>query len=205
MTNWRNKPSISNLKEDLNKKYGKDFSMNLRNTCLDDFSNVLQKFSNNFGKTILVGANNLEEVNYFPDFDLLVGVDLAYSAFNNIKSDRKNIIPVIANAKELPFPKDYFDTYIALRALFSTHTDLETCINEAMRITKESGTIILSIPNGYLIGKEVIKGMYDYETNSNETEKPYKFLETVKQIAHSLSCSVEHAEIESEILIKLTK
>jgi len=208
MTNWKINPKENNgnLKNILNKKYGKkEFSMNLRNICLDEFKNEIKRFSSSLGKVIVVGVNNFAEINLLPDFDQLVGVDLAFNAFDSLKTERTNILPVIANADSLPMPDNYFDEYCSFRTLFSNHTDLHSSLEEADRVTNKNGKIIISVPNGYFENNTIIKGMYDYENDFYDEDKPYQYTQKVISFFEDKKYIVQIVEITSEILILIQK
>jgi SAM-dependent methyltransferase len=205
MINWNLQPNKEALQETLNTKYGKNFSMNLRNECLEEFKNTLLGFAPKMQKVILVGANDFAEVDLLPDFNFLVGVDLADNAFQNILTKRKNVLPVIANIEELPFPSNYFDEYLAFRALFSSHTSLLKSLSEADRVTKKDGKIIISISNGYLIEGKIIKGMFDYLKEDYDIEKPYLLVEKVKEYFQEKKYPIQVEEVESEIIILISK
>lgn len=208
MTNWKKNPSkdIKNLKELLDDKYGKkEFNMNLRNVCLADFKKIIKEFNQNFSKVLLVGANNFEEVDLLPSFNYLIGVDLAYTSFKSIKSKRENIIPIVANAEILPFIDNHFDQYCAFRTLFSDHTNLFKCLSEADRVTKDNGQLIISIPNGYLLNKKIIKGMYEYNSSSYNQDKPYEYAKKVISYFEEKNYLVKVKEVTSEIIILIQK
>lgn len=205
MTNWNLEPNKNSLRDSLNAKYGKRFSMNLRNECLEDFRSVLADFMPQMGKVVLIGVNNFEEVDLLPPFNFLAGVDLADNAFHELKTNKKNILPIVANAEILPFSDDFFDEYLAFRSIFSSHTDLRKSLSEADRVTHKEGKIVASVPNGYLTNGEVVKGMFNYLTQEYDIEKPYKLAEEVKLFFLNRGYEVIIKEIESEVIILVQK
>lgn len=190
-----------NIVEGLNQKYGNfDFTKSSRSLAKKEFKKVLNEKTKFEGKKIInVGGNDGHEIMY------LIGkpkefftVDLAKDALKKVKGS----IPIFASAEVLPFIDSYFDRYLAFRTLFSKHVSLEKCIREAGRILKNNGTMVISIPNGYLVDGKIEQGMFSYETSTIDKGLPMKILKkSLPVLKKNNFTKIYWKETPSEILI----
>ena len=83
-----------------------------------------------------------------------------------------------ANMESLPFEDKSFDLYINCRAIHSSDVDISKAINEAIRVTKRD--IVISVSNGYRVENNIVNGMYDYELEKIDLEKPLRIVSEIK-------------------------
>lgn len=171
----------------LNKKYGQyDYSQDARKKYEKDVIGLVEGLTKKgkIDKVVLVGSNDGREATYFSRPEAcFFGVDLAKGALQKIQ---KGVVPIYADAEHLPFIDNYFDAYMALRAIYSNHTDLRSCLLEARRVLKNQGTAIISIPNGYLIDGKIHNGMYNYNKKIIDTALPYNLSKKTKKLLTTL-------------------
>jgi len=191
-----------NIISGLNKKYGNfDFKKSSRILYEKSFKEFLSRFNVSTKKVILVGGNDGHEAEYLlgKPSEVFV-VDLAKDALKKVKG--KNIYPIFSSAEELPFLNNYFDFYFAFRTLFSKHIDLDISLEEAKRVVRAGGTIVVSIPNGFLVDDEIANGMFDYDKNEIDKELPFKMLESAFSLFKKLKFkNVQKKELPGEILL----
>lgn len=204
---YENPMGSSSKKLGLNKKYGKyNWGDDARVLYEKELREYFNKFSSaGKGKTLIVGANDGRESKYVNHIcSEIYGVDLASDALKY--SAQNGVIPIVADVETLPFVDEYFDSYIALRVLFSQHTNLEKSLNEANRVLKKDGRVIISVPNGYLVNGIVQYGMYDYDTQSIDKKLPYTYAEKVSGILKDKYYrNIEVENIGAEIFISAVK
>lgn len=167
--------NAASKEEGLNLKYGSyDYSSDARVLYENKLVKYLKQLSkgNTTGYAVVVGSNDGREAKYLTSHQQTFIVDLAKDALS--KAD-KNLIPIFSDAERLPFIDAYFNTYVALRALYSQHTNLDMALGEASRVLKKGGTFIASVPNGYLINGIIESGIYDYKSRSIDKEAPFIF------------------------------
>jgi len=186
----------------LNKKYGNfDFKKSSRSLYKNSFKKVLSEFDCFNKKVVFVGGNDGHEVYYLhgkPKESYIV--DLAKDALKKVSG--KNIYPIYASAEKLPFIDSYFDFYFSFRTLFSEHVSLKFSLKEAKRIIALGGTLIISIPNGYLVDGKITNGMFDYRKNRFDADLPKKYLKMVLILLKVLKFkNIRHCNLPGEILI----
>jgi ubiquinone/menaquinone biosynthesis C-methylase UbiE len=96
-------------------------------------------------KVLDVGINDGEEIGHFPY--KITGVDLSEKAVTQAKKKFPNLELIVGNANDLNFEDSVFDAYISLRTLCITGVHESKAIDEAYRVLKDSGLIVLSFPN----------------------------------------------------------
>jgi SAM-dependent methyltransferase len=121
----------------------------------------ITKFIGN-DKTILdIGCGNGIYSLEFSEKNFVVGVDLSIDEIKTAKhiseKTRENAFFVVADATHLPFKKSVFDLAICLEVLEHIVDD-ECALEEAARVIKRNGKLIISVPHKeqkrYLLKKD---------------------------------------------------
>ena len=153
---------------------------------------------------MVCGANSGYEVRIlskkFPD-SRFTAVDISTDALKKFLTEFPNVSCVHASMESLPFKDKEFDTYLNCRAIHSTDVNTEVAVNEAMRVTK--GRIILSVSNGYNVEGKIINGMYDYDTEKIDIDKPNETLNGLKEIFQD-KYNLFEASSEAELFLIAT-
>ncbi|MFZ3032297.1 MAG: class I SAM-dependent methyltransferase [Candidatus Moraniibacteriota bacterium] len=189
----------------LNTKYGNfDFKKSSRALYKKEFRDALHKLMTFSGKRIaIVGGNDGHETQYLKGkLKEVYVIDLAKDALRKVKRG----IPIFASAEKLPFIDEFLDYYLAFRTLYSQHVDLDACLAEAKRILKKGGTLIISIPNGYLVDGKIQRGIFHYSSNSINQKIPYALLKKSIATLKSLGFNkIQFIDLPGEIIISANK
>lgn len=210
--NWyKLKPKITKNFEELtktyNQKYGSfDYVEDSRSLDTSFEKVLIQSAGNLSGMNVLVcGSNSGYEIGIlskkFPTAKF-TAVDIASEALSMLAKTYPFVTCIHANMEELPFKDKEFDVYLNCRAIHSTDVDIEKASIEAIRVTKEK--IVLSISNGYRVDNHIVKGMYDYDSQKIEEEKPRMVSESLGKLFTKNGYRVEEISSEAEIFLILT-
>ena len=130
----------------------------------------------------------------------------------NILQHAKNLLPNAKiyqyNANNLVKISDSsFDLYVSLRTYQSTYFDVISSLQEAKRILKEKGSIIISIACGYLDeGKNFVYGLFNPHNGVLEKERPNIFLSIILDNLRKLDFEIIGIEkIPTEIFVYAKK
>lgn len=199
----QNPTDSASKREGLNSKYGNyDYGKDARIYYRAELKEVIRRCLNKrpLKKALIAGVNSGEETYYLPNVGEVCGVDLAQGALR--KAGKRGIVPILADLEQLPFIDNYFDTCLALRALYSKHTNLRVSLEELCRVLKEGGTVVLSVPNGYVIDGQIKNGMYDYENLCINASLPQKYKkETIELLKQINFIDIKTHELPGEIVI----
>ncbi len=208
---YKLKPKITKDFEELtktyNQKYGLfDYAVDSRSLDTTFEKNLLQSVGNLSGLSVLVcGSNSGYEISIlskiFPNAKF-TAVDISSKALSTLAETYPFVTCIHANMEVLPFKDKEFDIYLNCRAIHSTDVDIEKASIEATRVTK--GKIILSISNGYRVDDHIVKGMYDYDSQKIEEEKPRLVSESLGKLFIKNGYRVEEISSEAEIFLLLT-
>lgn len=206
---YEKKPaSVKNLKdltESNNDKYGNfDYTQDSRSLDFDFEVALIKAVGDITGQRILVcGSNSGYEIKilkkHFKE-SIFTAVDVSTHALSKLINELPDTEIIHADMEALPFKEKDFDMYLNCRAIHSTNVDMEKAINEAVRVTK--GQIVLTVSNGYRIDDGIVNGMYDYETQNIEEEKPKEVTKFLKSVLISLGYHVEVEASKAEIFLK---
>lgn len=100
-----------------------------------------------------------------------------------------------------------FDLYVSLRTYQSTYFDISKSLQEAKRILKNNGAIIISVACGYINKRnEFIYGLFDPHNGNFEINRPDFFLQIIRNNLEKLSFKIIGIKkIISEIFIYAIK
>lgn len=193
------------LSKTYNQKYGHyDYSKDSRSvdkTFLKIFDNSFS--SENFENVVICGANSGYEVDIIQKSKpqvKITAVDISDISLQQLHQHFPNVDFLHENLESLNVIKSkQFDLYICLRAIHSTNVDIEKALKEAIRITKNK--IILSVSNGYIVDGKLVKGMYDYETKTINSERSFVIRDEICALLNSLSWKTTTQESDAEIFI----
>lgn len=157
------------LKYAFNEKYSSyNYSNDVRSldtNWKDNFISICERLINKPIKDekildVGVGSGN-EATILFSDCTDITFVDIAPIGLKKIKTKLPNAKTINSMAENLPFLDDTYDLYVSLRTYNSSFFDVKKSLNEAYRVLKHNGAIILSIANGFLNSKEnnIISGL----------------------------------------------
>ena len=127
-------------------------------------------------------ADGTEAISLFKDFKNITFVDIAQNCLKKIKDYNPNSITILNRAEKLESLKDnQFDRYVSLRTYNSSFFNKIQAIQEAKRVLKPKGKIIISIANGFLdiTQKRVIPGLIIPGT---EYVDIYRGIETINKL-----------------------
>src|SRR5690606_10583989 len=115
------------------------------------FGGIMKETAANYDapKVLVCGANSGYEVEFIKDFDV-TALDLSRTALNKLKQKYPQTKIKFGDINQLPFEDASFDIYVCMRTLCSAYVDLEKSLIESMRVVKPTGTLVYSIPNGYV-------------------------------------------------------
>jgi SAM-dependent methyltransferase len=186
-------------------KYGHyNYLTDLRCLCKNAFQNQIEKLLNNYplgSKILVIGSNSGYEIKYLGGY-LITALDLSSTALANLKEKFPFVKVVQGNMNKLPFSNNSFDICINLRSIQSHGVNEKEAVAEAVRVLKSKGSILLSIPNGYLDESNIIKGMWDSDKFDMNKERPYNIIQRLEKELKSLNINnINSKEILSEIFI----
>lgn len=207
---YKQKPKITKdfdaLTKTYNQKYGSfDYTEDSRSLDSDFEKVLIQSVGDLSGLSVLVcGSNSGYEIailsKIFPTTKF-TALDISSEALSGLEN-----IPFVAsihaNMETLPFKNKEFDLYLNCRAIHSTDVDMEKASSEAIRVTK--GKIVLSISNGYRVDGHIIKGMYDYDSQEIEEEKPQEISKLLEKLFTKNNYRIKKSLSEAEIFLILT-
>ncbi len=196
------------LSEAYNTKYGDyDYTQDSRSvdkTFLDIFTNSIS--ADNFENAVICGANSGYEVDILQKIKpsvKITAVDISNISLQKLHSHFPNVEFLHEDLENLNIIKPKtFDLYISLRAIHSSNIDIEKAIKEAIRITKNK--IILSISNGYIIDRQLVKGMYEYDTETINSEKPFVIRDKISKLLNEFGWETSFCESDAEIFVVAT-
>ncbi len=148
---------------------------------------------------MICGANSGYEIKIlselFPSAKF-TAVDISSEALSKIP---ENVKAIHANMESLPFEDKTFDLYINCRAIHSSDVDMLKAINESIRVTK--GDIVISVSNGYKVEDSLINGMYDYDLEKIDIDKPFKIVNQLKDMFKRKGYFIVEYSSEAEIFL----
>jgi len=135
-------------------------------------------------KVIVVGIGNGHEGKIlYSDVRNLVIVDVAPKSLKRAQT----ILPhsevyQTESSKLEAFADNSFDLYISLRTYQSTYFDISASLQEAKRVLKSNGAIVISIASGYLDKNgELAYGLFNPHRGVLEKDRPDLFLKIIQQ------------------------
>ncbi|KNY28958.1 class I SAM-dependent methyltransferase [Pseudobacteroides cellulosolvens] len=95
-------------------------------------------------KVLLMGVGTGEDFKYIPDRCTCVGIDISQPMLDKArkKTENKSVVLYNMNAEELEFPDGSFD-YVVLNLILSVAENPQKVINEAIRVLKGDGQILV--------------------------------------------------------------
>ena len=160
-------------------------------------------------KIINVGVGNgTEALELFKTNSDITFVDIAPSGLNNIKKQFLNSRFYTLSADNLSeIRNNSYDLYISLRTYNSAYFNIEDAINEAARVIKCNGTIIISIANAFLslADKRIISGLILPGTNFVDLYRGFILTDKVVVYMKKYFSEIKIDVTETEIFIKGTK
>lgn len=187
-------------------KYGNyDYSNDVRQLCEAEFTKSIDGFTVDLRKgasVLICGANSGYEVPYLKNYNL-TALDISGTALTHLKKSFTQVEVVEGSMDDLPFRSASFDGYINLRAVQSVGVDLNKAVNEAMRVTKAGGSILFSIPDGYMDSGTLIKGMLNGTDLYFDQRLPYTLRTELEILLDRFGVTRRRAhEIPSELFIQ---
>jgi ubiquinone/menaquinone biosynthesis C-methylase UbiE len=200
-------PSDEDIMHAFDLKYGNyDYNEDARSLCPKEFETslkyLIEEYSTNKQNVLVVGANSGYEVQYLVNNFDVTALDLSQTALKKLSIKHPTVKTILGNVNQLPFTNDVFNIYLGFRVLNSWKVDTKKSIDEAIRVIKKDGAIICSIPNGYILNHEIVKGIYDIDKEIFDKKYPYTLLKEMREYFFSNNMKLEILEIPSEIIIK---
>lgn len=202
-SDWEKKVNALDLKYG-----GYDYSCDLRPRLHDEFLAALKSIivlpARPGVRMLLAGANNGHEIPYFPGYEI-TAVDLSPRALRELKKSYPNVGVIQSDVCDLPFRDGRFDLYVALRTFQSSGVDIKLAVSECVRVIKDDGCAIVSVPNGYWIDGNVIKGLYRYDELGFNKSAPYAYVDMIRSHFKRLGCVTQMVDAGSELLVQAIK
>lgn len=177
------------LSEAFNKKYASyDYKNDVRsinNAWNQSFYFICRELSIDLSNNIIinvgVGSGN-EATQIFKNCQNITFVDIAPDGLKKIKKMMPQSKIIVSSAENLDLINDNsYDAYISLRTFNSSFFNHNKAMNEAKRILKNNGYIIISIANGFLCSNHnIIPGLIIPGTEFIDL---YKGLDIIKKLA----------------------
>lgn len=126
-------------------------------------------------KIVNVGiGNGLEGQGLFEEVSQLLIVDIAPKSLERAKRVLPNARAFLAPAEDLcEIATGSQDIYISLRTFQSSYFGISSAINEAYRVVRQGGLIIISIANGFLVNGSLISGLVIPKTSVVDKDRPF--------------------------------
>lgn len=176
-------------------------SINLRDRIKDLYNIDLEK-----QRIINIGVGNGQEaLELFKTSSDITFVDIAPSGLNNIKKHFPKSKFYKLSADNLSEIRNAsYDLYISLRTYNSAFFNIEDAINEAARVIKCNGTIIISIANAFLSleDKRIISGLILPGTNFVDLYRGFILTDKVAFYMNKNFSEIKIDVTETEIFIK---
>lgn len=151
------------LSESFNEKYSSyNYSNDARSIDIDWWKNFKYVYDRNTKTEIEelniinvgVGSGN-EAIKLFSNCKRITFVDIARNGLENIKMKIPQSKFYISPAEKITaINNNEFDLYISLRTYNSSFFNVNEALNEAYRVIKNNGLIIISLANGFLCSEE---------------------------------------------------
>jgi SAM-dependent methyltransferase len=149
---------------------------------------------------INVGIGNGNECPIiYGEFRSLVGVDVSPQSLRRAHVALSFLTPLLLDAENLiAVANKSFDLYLSLRTYQSSFFDVERAATEAARVLRVGGVAIISIPNAYITGHSVAKGLQVDGGRALDLNKPWEVVDRVRRefTALDFDCSVHSGSTE---------
>lgn len=208
---WHRKPKVTKDFEELtqtyNEKYGNyDYASDSRSLDATFKETLLDAVGNLSDLNVLIaGSNSGYEIRIlneqFPTAKF-TAVDISTDALSKLGSEFPGVSYAHANMEKLPFKDKEFDIYINCRAIHSTDVDIPIAVIEAIRVTK--GKIVLTVSNGYRVEDSIVKGMYDYDAEKIDENKPAQIIDKLKVLFEKQNYNLKELSSGAELFIVAT-
>ncbi|MCL4557431.1 MAG: class I SAM-dependent methyltransferase [Deltaproteobacteria bacterium] len=163
-------------------------------------------------KIINVGiGNGLEGEEIFENMPQFTGVDISNKALTYAKQRFPNINKIMNDAEDLnDVDNSSQDVYISLRTFQSTLFDIKAALNQAFRVIKPNGKIIVSISHTFKRKEDnkLIKGLLIPGSNKVDPGLPYSLSVKVWKELNALKFSnirINQGMVENYIYGQKTK
>ncbi len=190
-------------------KYGDyDYSDDLRAVSHDELHTILAKTIESIEtpkqniRILIGGANNGYEVQFFHGCEI-TAIDLSKRALRKLNEKYPFVHTKVMNINSLEFSDSCFDVYCCLRSFQSYGVNLEKAISESIRVVKNKGVCIYSLPNGYIVNGSIQRGMYDPSRKIYNQDLPNLQVKEITSYLDNTNCTYEVQETQSEIVIKV--
>jgi ubiquinone/menaquinone biosynthesis C-methylase UbiE len=171
--------------------------------------NILNDYRNQ--SVVVVGVGNgIEGKMLYSDINDLSIIDIAPNSLYQAQQLLPQAKAFQERAEQLTsIPDNVFDLYISLRTYQSTYFDIPVSLQEAKRILKDNGIIIISIACGYLNNEnKFVYGLLNPYSGILEDNRPSLFLNIIEQHLIQLKfiiLGVKKTQTEIFIYAKNTK
>ena len=161
-------------------------------------------------KIIDVGVGSGHEaIKLFSDYDNVTFIDIARDGLRIIESQMPKSKTYMLNAEQLTnISSSTYDLYVSLRTYNSSFFDIVKALNEAFRVLKEDGKIIISIANGFLRieNKTIIPGLIIPRTDFVDIYRGVNIAKNIRNIMQQIGFyKINIIPSEAEIYITAKK
>ena len=161
-------------------------------------------------KIIDVGVGSGHEaIKLFSDYDNVTFIDIARDGLRIIESQMPKSKTYMLNAEQLTnISSSTYDLYVSLRTYNSSFFDIVKALNEAFRVLKEDGKIIISIANGFLRieNKTIIPGLIIPRTDFVDIYRGVNIAKNIRNIMQQIGFyKINIIPSEAEIYITTKK
>jgi pyrimidine deaminase RibD-like protein/ubiquinone/menaquinone biosynthesis C-methylase UbiE len=132
---------------------------------------------------INVGFGNGEEgIDLFSDCTNFTAVDIAPESLRSAQLMFPKHTFICCSADEMPsIGSGSQDLYISLRAYQSAFFDIDGAVEEAYRVLKPGGGLIISIANAYLEGAAFVRGLLPHGSSIIDTNEAHRRIGEVRR------------------------
>ena len=149
------------------------------------------------GSVTLLFAKNNKGINFYGVDFSRIGIKMAKSNSGNLA----NVILIIANLKNLPFPNDLFDLIYTQSALEHVVNYQEALI-ELRRVLKKGGRLIIRVANGAREGKKFLPSLFSYLFRKNRILELNPSCKLGSNKRRDIRINFDAVSIPSDILLK---
>lgn len=131
-------------------------------------------------RVLVVGMGNGLEAELYSDAASILAVDISGAILERAKQRVSHLETLVAPAESLTeVPTDSVDYYVSLRTYMSRFFDVRAALEEAYRVVRPGGWILISVSNGYAAGTNgnsgIVRGLKVPGTpNIVDPEEPFR-------------------------------
>lgn len=164
------------------------WAMEVRSIIRDELNltakglNVVDVGVGNGLEVLPIFANEVHELEHS-----VTGIDLAEPLLMKARKRVPGLRTVETSAERMTgVPTSHFDLYVSLRTYMSRLFDTTRAVEQALRVLRPDGCIVLSIANGYLVSaddgtRQLMRGLKMDGKDAVDTEEPHHIAQRLRR------------------------